>query len=202
MENSITNIIKRLEELEQLLANDFQMIALSLKNCELKTANNAIGYRIVEQLQCHDIIRQKMEHVRHFLYETTNSYDSLEAKPDPMFIELALALLNYTHIEYKEVTESFHSLNVRELNAPHNLKTEFDIEIFHFIKNLEKMYLLADSAISGSKSEELDEKIRKIRESFSMKSERDIFSMLYDEALISSNLKDKENPEGDIELFI
>lgn len=204
---SLQDFTEQVKKLEDLLTVDFQKLSEELRKETSGQANGKIKFRLVEQLQYHDILRQKLEHVRQFgeilIEDRRNSPGKGRVNDfDTLQVELSLALLRYTNMEYQEVSRKTHQLlftadKNTELIAENPL---FGKEIGDLIRNLEKLYLEMESPEGEDDEKEKPARYRKILESFSMKTERDVFSMLFDEE-VSDSSEDENDPEGQIELF-
>lgn len=208
MEYFIAELIEHLKLLEQLLKKDFSLLAEALRKKPAAAAGEK-QFRLAEQLQYHDIIRQKIEHVRHFMEEQNSELLQEKREADTQLsielIELSLAILRYTQAEYQEVQQKTqHLISPSEEDQQPALNGLFEPELLGLIKKLETLYLQMDDeedqAAEGGKR---SERFRRIWESFSMESEREVFAMLFEEQESEKTDSEEENesPEGQVELF-
>ncbi len=202
---SIEDFVKQLSNLEGLLAEDFRGLSEELHRMENGPEGKNIQFRLVEQLQYHDIIRQKIEHVRELMEElAAESEDDKSAEAcftsDPQLIELSVGLLRYTQMEYQRVTALTQQLIFSSGEASPGIirRSLFDGEIQRIIKSLENLYLEAGEN-NESGGEGNSERLQKLLKSFSMKSEREVFSVLFEEENAEEN--DDDAYEGQVELF-
>lgn len=203
---SLTDFVKQLRNLENLLTEEFQQLSVELREEPAIPTEGQVKFRLVEQLQYHDILRQKLEHVRHFgekmLAEGAQGPSGPPKELDCELVELSLALLRYTNMEYQEVSKrTYQLLFSYDRNTqliPEN--PPFETEIQQLIKDLGNLYLEIEIPDEEEVEKGRSARYRKILDSFSMKTERDVFSMLFDEeASISS--EEENDQEGQIELF-
>lgn len=201
MRFSLHTLVLKFRELEAVLADDFQFWFRELRKIEKATkGKDADTFKLVELLQFHDILRQKIEHIRHF-WETRQAAAEKEEVVVPEMIELSIALLRFTSLEYEEVTTKVRQL-LPEGN-PQGGKKEglsFADQVREMVKVLEEVYVELDlpeeevDAPSGSR-------LKKVWDSFSMQSERDIFSMLFPDDSLPEQARENDDPQGQVELF-
>lgn len=204
---SLTDFVQQIRKLENLLSDDFQKLSAELRNKRAGSAGDKLKLRLVEQLQYHDILRQKLEHVRHFgeglaegskqsgIKNQKNEFDALQ-------VELSLALLRFTNMEYQEVSRNTHQL-LFSFDKNTCLVSEnpvFETEIGNLIRNLENLYLEMDTPENQEEDKDKPARYRKILDSFSMKTERDVFAILFNDESTEST-EEESDPEGQIELF-
>lgn len=128
---NIENIISQVQSSISLLfvKHEKNILAISRFRDKTQQCNDDIG-KIIINLQYHDIIRQKMEHIRETLKEIidelniikdTDEEEMLQAKAKwanqiPEITELQVAQLIYTNQEYQTAIENItnHFLNIGE----------------------------------------------------------------------------------------
>lgn len=206
MEEPKNSYSARLRQLEELLAEEFGLYASLLRQggTDLQDMQQHRN-RLVEQLQYHDIIRQKIEHVREFqeIWEQGESCGAeMEESNLPSLFELSLALLRYTWLEYTEVREQTRRLLENSSTFPEILQQEssFELAIQELISKLEQDYLELENRDENVPVSLSPERIRQLRNTFSMKSERDVFALFFEEEVMPGDDEDAE-PEGQVELF-
>ncbi len=204
---SLNNLVVQFQQLEEVLAADFQAWFREFRTRPVGTpVNEALNFKLVEQLQFHDILRQKIEHIRHFwevwLAEQEEE-EVLEEAGDilPEMIELVIALLRFTALEYEEVAGKIKNLMIRTGRQAEKLYPGLFAEQAQLLlKELEQMYLQLEvpEEEEGSSPES---RLKKVWDSFSMQSERDVFSMLFTPEPGIDQDKEPDNPQGQVELF-
>lgn len=202
---------QRVDRLERLLKEDFGALAVAVRKGGSKPYPD-IHHRqkLVEQLQYHDIIRQKIQHVGQFadvLELEFLHYGVVEGEGCvlPGLLELSMALLQFARLEYDEVREEI-KLQLLALSLDNCQLEEaylhFQQEMQEMMKYLGRMYLLIESPNDETDTELSAEKLRKICQSFSMQTEREIFRSLFNEEVLPQDLKAYEGEFDDnIELF-
>ncbi|AHM60153.1 hypothetical protein D770_09480 [Flammeovirgaceae bacterium 311] len=202
---------ERVGRLEKLLEEDFGVMATAVRAGANGQRDVRHSQKLVEQLQYHDIIRQKIQHVGQFadVLEVEFSQHGLEEGGVcvlPGLLELSMALLQFARLEYDEVRQEIQvqliALSLKSLQQEEKYNC-FQKEMQEMIKSIGRMYLQIETTNQQDAEQELSsEKLRKICQSFSMQTEREIFRSLFDEHLLPEDLKATENDSTDsIELF-
>lgn len=200
----------RVSRLEKLLEEDFGVMATAVRAGAKVQVDVRHSQKLVEQLQYHDIIRQKIQHVGQFadVLEAEFSQHGLEGGVCvlPGLLELSMALLQFARLEYDEVRQEIQvqliALSLKSLQEEEKYNC-FQREMQEMIKSIGRMYLQIETSNQQEGEQELSsEKLRKICQSFSMQTEREIFRSLFDDHLLPDDLKATENESTDsIELF-
>lgn len=203
---SLTDLVDQIKQLEEILAGDFRQISAELRKETVTSSGPQTKLRLVEELQYHDILRQKLEHVRHFQEELLAEQQKLKEEGTGFtsaLIELSLALLRFTQLEYQEVnrraSQLLFSSGQNGLSDAQN-PLSFDQAIGKLIQRLQDLYLKTDVSLDEENGEEA-KRFRKILDSFSMKSERDVYSMLFDDKQLIDKEEGTNDQEGQVELF-
>lgn len=199
---------ERVGRLEKLLEEDFGVLATAVRSGAASQANVRNSQKLVEQLQYHDIIRQKIQHVGQFADILELEYAQLGEDGDvcvlPGLLELSMALLQFARLEYDEVRQEIKVQLIALSLKNHHQEEKYDSfqqEIQEMIKCIGRMYLQIESP-DQQETELSAEKLRKICQSFSMQTEREIFRSLFDDELLPEDLKASEGESSDnIELF-
>lgn len=201
---------QRVSRLEKLLEDDFGALAVAVRKSS--NADSLAGHKrkLVEQLQYHDIIRQKIQHVGQFADVLELEFSEYGGQAGETFIlpsllELSMALLQFARLEYDEVREEIKvQLLALSLLSCH-VENKYDLfqqEMQEMIKVLGKLYLLIESPDDLQDAEISSEKLRNICQSFSMQTEREIFRSLFNEEILPQDLHAQEGEASDsIELF-
>jgi hypothetical protein len=201
---------QRVDRLEKLLEQDFGTLAGAVRKGGNHYPDAHHRQKLVEQLQYHDIIRQKIQHVGQFaeVLELEFSQYGLqqgEVCVLPGLLELSMALLQFARLEYDEVRQEIKiQLLALSLGCyQHEEQYEqFQQEMQDMVRSLGRMYLLIESPEESSDAELGAEKLRKICQSFSMQTEREIFRSLFNEEILPQDLHAHEGESTDnIELF-
>ena len=210
MEFAKQEFTQRVGRLERLLENDFGSLATAVRKGGSRPADAQRKQKLVEQLQYHDIIRQKIQHVGQFADVLELEFAQYgegveEASILPGLLELSMALLQFARLEYDEVREEIKMQLVAlssEEEQQEEIHNQFHQEIQEMIKNLGKLYLLIESPDDLQETELSSEKLRKICQSFSMQTEREIFRSLFNDLQLPDDLQAQEGEASDtIELF-
>ncbi|WP_224995845.1 hypothetical protein [Cesiribacter sp. SM1] len=201
---------ERVVRLEKLLEEDFSALATAVRNKPAVQLDGRHSQKIVEQLQYHDIIRQKIQHVGEFAEVLETEFALYGEEGDvcvlPGLLELSMALLQFARLEYDEVRQEIQvqliALSLKNIQHEENYNS-FQSEIQEMIKSIGRMYLQIESPNQPCDEQELSaEKLRKICQSFSMQTEREIFRSLFDDLVLPEDLQATENESSDdIELF-
>lgn len=201
---STTAFISRLEQMEKLLKDDFKVISERLNTTDAILIKKEIKFKLVEQLQYHDIIRQKIEHVRAFMENIRGAEKGKKSQEilTADFLKMCLSLLQHTYLEYKEVIIQTHQLlkESGKVKCEEELSSAFELEINQIIKDLKTQYLETDHEDDESIVRKNRAKYKGLWDSFSMQSERNVFSMLFKEDTPESE-DNGESSEGQVELF-
>ena len=211
MEFAKKEFIQKIEKLDHLLKEDFGVFASSVRKEGKGNDRARHKQKLVEQLQYHDIIRQKMQHVGGFadvleLEFLQYKREKTGAETLSGLLELSMALLQFAGLEYKEVRQEiivqFEELHLSEawLDGQYAL---FQQEMKELVDYLECMYLELVSADKLGGGKPNLEKLRKICQSFSMQSEREVLRSLLYKVAVPFELEDinSEHADDDIELF-
>ena len=110
------DFIQRVGRLEKLLEDDFRALAVAVRHSGLNRDTPSLHrQKLIEQLQYHDIIRQKIQHVGEFadvLEMEFSQYGTVDGGGEvcilPGLLELSMALLQFARLEYDEVREEIH----------------------------------------------------------------------------------------------
>lgn len=201
---------QRVDRLEKLLEQDFGALAVAVRKGGNHYPDAHHRQKLVEQLQYHDIIRQKIQHVGQFadvleLEFSLYGEQEGEACVLPGLLELSMALLQFARLEYDEVREEIKiqllALSQGCCQSEENY-VQFQQEMQDMIKSLGRMYLLIESPEDTPDAELSAEKLRKICQSFSMQTEREIFRSLFNEEVLPQDLHAHQGESNDnIELF-
>lgn len=201
----IVDFITQMRHLEKLLATDFQALSVILQRKAVLQAEKTAQFKVVEQLQYHDIMRQKMEHIRELMEEITGMRSPQEMKTlSSDLFKLTIALLRYIQIEYRETIGigPQQNLSLAESGTTIAEGSPFDQQLQGLVKSLEQVYLNAAEENKHTVGKEQSDRIRQMLNSFSMKSERDIFYTLFKKSKTGTSAEaERDNPEGEIELF-
>lgn len=203
---------QRVGRLEKLLEEDFGALAVAVRKGGMNR-NTDVFHRqkLIEQLQYHDIIRQKIQHVGEFAdvleseFSQYGEQTTSEVCVLPGLLELSMALLQFARLEYDEVREEIQvqlmALSLASLHIQENYE-QFQREIQDMIKCLGRMYLQIESPDELQDADISAEKLRKICQSFSMQTEREIFRSLFNQQVLPEDLHRQEDEANDtIELF-
>lgn len=176
-----------LKDLEKWLMKDFQMLSSFIKNypADKKKENPAVHHQLIELLQYHDLIRQKIQHVQKLneLFEEELKAAGREAgykKITPELFMLMIELLRFSGKEYAKVANQL-SRSFKELK----LSREWEDKYFRFfysqamelILKMEDVYMEIGQHQQRFHFELMaaQEKMQKIYQSFSMETERQIY---------------------------
>lgn len=201
---SITELVNQIKQLEKILAEDFQELSSELRKKPEDLSDKQVKLQLVKELQYHDILRQKLEHIRQFQEGIIAEQGDCkkEEKNEEMnsgLIELSLALLRFSEQEYLEVNSRVHHLlRFPNQQAFGRVKDHpsFEQTIRNLILDLQEL-----GKVSKVQKEQDLEKYRQILSSFTMQSERDVFSVLFDQELPEDEEETHDDPEGQVELF-
>lgn len=198
---SLHKLVFKFQELEAILADDFQIWFRELRTIEKATrAKEADTFKLVELLQFHDILRQKIEHIRHF-WETRQAAPGKGEDVLPEMVELSIALLRFTSLEYEEVTTKvMQLLPDGSRQGGNNEELLFATRTRDLIKELEEIYVELDLP-EGEVDVSSGSRLKKMWNSFSMQSERDVFSMLFPDESLPEQDGEGDDPQGQVELF-
>lgn len=211
MEFAKEEFVEKTSRLEGLLERDFGTLSAALRKSAAFKPISRGSQRLVEQLQYHDIIRQKIQHVGQFGELLEEEFARHRAGlPDaeigvlPGLLELSMALLQFARLEYDEIREEIQ-MQLLALASGNQLAGEaiyqqFQQEIQELIKCLGRLYLLIEANGSEASGELPAEKLKKICQSFSMQSEREIFRSLFDEDVLKE-YQPENDEDSSIELF-
>lgn len=212
MEFSKSEFTEKVGRLEGLLERDFSALSGALRKSRETEPVCRSNQRLVEQLQYHDIIRQKIQHVGQFgtLLEEefaccNSGRPQAEGMVLPGLLELSMALLQFARLEYDEIREEIQlqlmGLSVGLQPANEAIYLQFQQEIQELIKALGRMYLLVEPNTTEKEAELSAEKLKKICQSFSMQSEREIFRSLFDDDFMKDFQAESGEGTSSIELF-
>ncbi|EMR03977.1 hypothetical protein [Cesiribacter andamanensis] len=212
MEFTKEEFMGKVGRLEALLERDFSTLSGSLRKTHASAPISHSKQRLIEQLQYHDIIRQKIQHVGQFgpLLEEefagfTAGRPTTTAAVLPGLLELSMALLQFARLEYDEIREEIQLQLLALPSSPNPageaVYRQFQQEVQELIKSLGRLYLLTDPSGPEADGELSSEKLRKICQSFSMQSEREIFRSLFEEDLTPELPAEKGEDSTNIELF-
>lgn len=203
--------IGKVSRLENLLERDFSTLSATLRKSSTSLSGGRGSQRLVEQLQYHDIIRQKIQHVGQFGDLLEEEFASHPPKSEgetsvlPGLLELSMALLQFARLEYDEIREEIHMQLMALTHTAHAgsepVYTQFQLEIQELIKSLGRLYLLIEAKETEAGTELSSAKLRKICQSFSMQSEREIFRSLFNDDPMKEYLTEPEADNNTIELF-
>ena len=201
---------QRVSRLEKLLEDDFGSLAVAVRRSGSAYPDGRHMQKLLEHLQYHDIIRQKIQHVGQFADVLELEFAQYGGNEEEVFIlpgllELSMALLQFARLEYDEVREEIK----KQLTALSLIDCHIEEKYDHFqqemqdmIKCLGKMYLMIESPDDLQDAEISSEKLRAICQSFSMQTEREIFRSLFNEELLPQDLQAQAGEANDsIELF-
>ncbi len=201
---------ERVNRLEKLLEEDFGALAVAFRREGNYLPNMHNRQKLVEQLQYHDIIRQKIQHVGQFAEVLEVEFSQYSAAVEdacvlPGLLELSMALLQFARLEYDEVRDEIKiqllALHLSNCHLEEKYE-QFQEEMQDMIKSLGRMYLLIDAPDDAPDAELSAEKLRKICNSFSMQTEREIFRSLFNKEILPQDLHAHEGEANDnIELF-
>lgn len=203
--------IQKIARLEKLMENDFGVLIKCIRNGESQTTSMEQRQKLIEQLQYHDIIRQKIQHVGEFAEvmetEASRLADENGQEPSllPGLLELSMAMLQFAGLEYEEIRDEI-MLELQLLELVHNCQNEsyeqFRLEIGELIKCLGRIYLLVDGTEDLQNFKLSAEKLKAVCKSFSMETEREIFRSLFNPDVESNNAAVRQDhPSDNIELF-
>lgn len=212
MEFSKSEFTEKVGRLEGLLERDFSALSGALRKSRGTEPVSRSNQRLIEQLQYHDIIRQKIQHVGQFgtlLEEEFSCCNSGRPQAEgmvlPGLLELSMALLQFARLEYDEIREEIQlqllGLSVGLQPANEAIYLQFQQEIQELIKGLGRMYLLVEPNATEKEAELSAEKLKKICQSFSMQSEREIFRSLFDDDFMKDFQAESGEDSSSIELF-
>lgn len=208
MEYDKTKVCKKLKKLEELLEADFSLLTATLKKLAATAPANPLQHTLVGQLQCHDIIRQKIQHVGQFQDLLEGEISQLErgqGKSEEVvsgILELSMAMLQYACMEYEDVREEI-SASLLKLEKESFMKAdyfeEYQQKSNELVRDFKLLYLETNAAEHELSEEEKKQKLSLLYQSFSMQSERAVFQSLFDGDLFSE--KDADDKQGQVELF-
>lgn len=199
---------QKVAKLEKLLEHDFGILTQCIRGGGNQITNLAQRQKLIEQLQYHDIIRQKIQHVGEFAEVMEVEASKITASAQevsllPGMLELAMAMLQFAGLEYEEIREEI-ILQLQELgnSDQREIYEQFRLEMGELIKSLSTIYLLVDGTEDLQNLKISAEKLKEVCKSFSMETEREIFRTLFNDDGCSQNTSVQDiATNSSIELF-
>ena len=205
-----------LEKLEKWLAEDFQVLFSLIKKIpvETKKESPAECNQLVELLQYHDLLRQKIQHVQEINFLLHEEEEKAVKEPDYekvflAFFRLMSGLLRFSSQEYaKMVGQLRDCLDKLQLTGEWQ-EDKFNCfckESLILIEQTENFCVKAGALQQAPplKLAAAQEKMQKILKSFSMESERRIYRNVMKDYLQFTEtqyLEKDEDSSGEVDLF-
>lgn len=216
MELSENLFIHSLEKLEKLLAEDFLLLSSEIKKIsdDARKENKSNYSNLIQVLQYHDLIRQKIQHVQQLNLLLNEEMKEAGVEMNcrsitPELFVLMIELLRFSQQEYTKVVArvEFHLSKLTPPNSwnEHNIKMFYE-EILALIYKMEMLYIKIGEKEKRNHLELINaqEKMRKVYQSFSMESERQIYkSIMGDNPHFKDfqKMQEGEDSIGHIDLF-